>query len=921
MNNQSSKSPEPAINEKITDFLVKVLVTGSGSYSLYCLVTEDIAKAIIAGVVSFGASLMTNFWQGFGGILNPGAKKMGEEAGKVVEKTITDLASQITDFPSLYREALKTYCYSVEVEGFQNLPGLPLKDIFVPLRIESAQSRLLTESPKEIWDFLPHQAGKFPYRRISIVAQPGYGKTTLMRHLAYVYVTHPPETTPRFLPILLRFREIGDLIPFGSSPEAESEKSPALSDIILQHLAKQAQFQKLKPTRQWLENHFRHGKCLVLLDGLDEVPKSRREAIRKWVDRQMQAYLHTQFILTSRPHGFELKADEPSYTIQIERQLEVLDFTNDQKQDFIDKWYRTFVWVMKWEPNWRNSQYNPESERLLEEQARIKSEEEAAKSAKNLTEQLFSLPSLVDLARNPLLLTMIAATHNANIELPKRRVELYEEMCKLLLGTRPFAKNTKLTLTATENKRVLQVLAWYLMQAEITQFSSEQASEWIGETLTRCSKERSLAPANFCQEMLETAGLLLEKELGIYEFTHQTFQEYFAALHLKEMGEEGLESLLPKLDNDRWQEVICFYAALGNADPLIAALLNNPTAESLKLANRCKNEGREVSPEMIERLNYTLEGANLDDNASVRLEQKFRNLTPIEEKTAISEPITWGEYQLFLEAQASGQFHSSAKILTISPEQEKQPVTGIDKQNARWFCAWLSTQVNLQSEGLVYDYRLPSDEENEKAVRKRITANSTRSGDFLRVVRVEIPNRYQALLNYLANGRWRAADEETSKVMLEVAEQKERGFLMPEDIDKFPCEDLRIINQLWLKFSGDRFGFSVQKEIYESLGGTKIGYDKEVWNDFVDRVGWRKGKNWLSYSGLASTFQDSLRGHLPAHWYRRNYSLAPTGYRPMGIPPSQWSRPVSSAALNSWRVQNESTGGRNVVSLLSRKDL
>ena len=858
--------PEPPINEKIADFLVKVLVTGSGSYSLYCLVTEDIAKAAIAGVVTFGASLMTNFWEGFGGILNPSAKRVGEKAGKAVEKGITDFASQITDFPSLYREALKTYCSSVEIEGFQNLPGLPLRDIFVPLHIESDQSRLLTEYPKEIWDFLPHQLGKFPHRRIAILAKPGYGKSTLMRHLAYVYVTNPPQNTPQFLPILLRLREVYKLIPFGQSFEGQTEKSLALSDLILQHLAQQPIFQKLKPSRQWLENHFEQGKFLVLLDGLDEIPKIRREVVREWIDKQMKVYRNTQFILTSRPHGFELKADDPSYPMQIDRKLKILDFTNDQKQNFINKWYRTFFWVMKWEPLWQNSLQKPKLQQLSKKLAIIASNEEADKNAKNLTEQLFSLPSLIDLARNPLLLTMIAATHNANIELPKRRVELYEEICKLILGTRPFAKNTNLTLTATENKRVLQVLAWHLMLEEATQFSSAQGEQWIGETLNRCRKERSLTAANFFSEMLETAGLLLEKELGQYEFTHQTFQEYFAALHLKEMGPEGLENLRSKLDNDRWQEVICFYAALGNADPLIEAILEVPTLKNLELANRCKNEGREVSPEIVERLNQMLLRGYLDRNAELRLEQKFRNLNPIDDKTDISEPITWGEYQLFLNDQIAEQFHSSAEVITISPEQENQPVTGINEKDARWFCAWLSTQANLQSEDIVYDYRLPSDEEMEQV----ITASSAvYSENFLRVVRVEIPNRYQALLNYLAYGRWREADQETAKVMLEVAGLKEHSILFYSDLQRIPCEDLRIINQLWLKFSGERFGFSVQMKIYYSLGAKKketVYRTREepqnVWNSFCDRVGWRKEESWVSYSDLTFNLNAPF-GHFP----------------------------------------------------------
>ncbi len=295
----------PELTQKITDLLTKVLVTGSGGFTLYYLVANDIAKAVIAGVVAFGASLMTNFWEGFGGRLNPRAKTVGEEAGKLVEQKITGIADRFSDFPSLYREALKTYCYSVEIEGLQTLPGIALRDVYVPLRIESEENRFILETPKDIWHFLPKTAHNFPHRRIAVVAAPGYGKTTLMRYLAYIFLTQPPKNTPFSLPILLRFREIYVLI----RPIPENlEKILTLSDLILQHFAKQAEFQTLKPSRQWLEENLKQGKCLVMLDGLDEVPKAQQQAVREWTDKQMKAYHNTQFILTSRPHGFEIKA-------------------------------------------------------------------------------------------------------------------------------------------------------------------------------------------------------------------------------------------------------------------------------------------------------------------------------------------------------------------------------------------------------------------------------------------------------------------------------------------------------------------------------------------------------------------------------------------------------------------------------------
>ncbi len=106
---------------------------------------------------------------------------------------------------------------------------------------------------------------------------------------------------------------------------------------------------------------------------------------------------------------------------------------------------------------------------------------------------------------------------------------------------------------------------------------------------------------------------------------------------------------------------------------------------------------------------------------------------------------------------------------------------------------------------------------------------------------------YTYLRDLLAAGKWKEADEETTGVMLQAAGNK--SYLEVEDIDKFPCDDLRTINKLWLHYSDGKFGFSIQKEIYESLGGTRE-YNEEVWKNFGDRVRWRKNSRWVNYSDL-----------------------------------------------------------------------
>jgi serine/threonine protein kinase len=121
---------------------------------------------------------------------------------------------------------------------------------------------------------------------------------------------------------------------------------------------------------------------------------------------------------------------------------------------------------------------------------------------------------------------------------------------------------------------------------------------------------------------------------------------------------------------------------------------------------------------------------------------------------------------------------------------------------------------------------------------------------------------YRQLDRLLASGKWQEADEETYKKMLEAAGRTKDGWLRIEDIDRFPCEDLRTIDQLWVKYSNGRFGFSVQKRIYESLGGTRE-YDEKILEAFGDRVGWRVNKKWLYYNDLKFNTK-AQEGHLPA---------------------------------------------------------
>ncbi|MDT9282332.1 MAG: GUN4 domain-containing protein, partial [Limnospira sp. PMC 1286.21] len=125
---------------------------------------------------------------------------------------------------------------------------------------------------------------------------------------------------------------------------------------------------------------------------------------------------------------------------------------------------------------------------------------------------------------------------------------------------------------------------------------------------------------------------------------------------------------------------------------------------------------------------------------------------------------------------------------------------------------------------------------------------------------------YSQLNRLLKSGNWKAADEETAKMMLAVAGKTQRGYLDDDDIKNFPCEDLRIIDGLWVKHSNGRFGFSVQKQIYINCGGKPDGSypGATIIERYCDEVGWRVNGSYLSsWSDCTFSAAAAPRGHLP----------------------------------------------------------
>lgn len=122
------------------------------------------------------------------------------------------------------------------------------------------------------------------------------------------------------------------------------------------------------------------------------------------------------------------------------------------------------------------------------------------------------------------------------------------------------------------------------------------------------------------------------------------------------------------------------------------------------------------------------------------------------------------------------------------------------------------------------------------------------------------PEDYQKLRQLLSARKWQEADQETAALMLKASGRE--GWLRVADIDKFPAQELRIIDQLWREYSSDRFGLTTQQRIWQNVVDSHKN-EWKAWCCFGDRVGWRSKGNWLAYSSLNFTPNAPL-GQLPA---------------------------------------------------------
>ncbi|MBE9124652.1 MULTISPECIES: GUN4 domain-containing protein [unclassified Coleofasciculus] len=116
---------------------------------------------------------------------------------------------------------------------------------------------------------------------------------------------------------------------------------------------------------------------------------------------------------------------------------------------------------------------------------------------------------------------------------------------------------------------------------------------------------------------------------------------------------------------------------------------------------------------------------------------------------------------------------------------------------------------------------------------------------------------YTPLQQLLVKQDFLAADNHTLEKLCQLAgpTAMQRKWLYFSEVEKFPITDLQTINSLWFIHSQGKFGYSVQREIWLSLG--------KNWEKLWSKIGWKTGNNWTRYPKEFTWELSAPKGHLP----------------------------------------------------------
>jgi hypothetical protein len=475
-----------------------------------------------------------------------------------------------------YRTALVQNYEELPMPFLKNRDPLKMGDVYVPLKVSEAQTERWTAQADAA---IKHeQIDAFQavadYPRLMVTGEPGSGKSVLLKYLAWSYGQGKLDgIADRPVVILLDLYRLSD---------------PSLNEAkLIQALVDAFDRNQFPNAQNFARNGLGKGMFLLLLDGLDEVNSDVRGHVVGVLRDFLKKYSQCRAVITCRTHVYEGEFSDIA-----DRKLEVVEFTDQQMRRFLKAW-------------------EPEMQR-------------ARKSVNQMMAALRERPLILKLARNPLLLTLIAYLYTEPaFVLPRSRAEFYEKSTGILLEQREYKGDDEYKhnrYEANEKRRVLQHLALYA-QDHSSNLKDRRSlkAEVIREQVKAVLPSLDIPDdetKDILEEIVERSGLFMKIDGGErYIFPHLTIQEYFAAAALEDKETELVQRF--ETDPTAWREVVKLWCSLANeSTSFVHAVYQRDAITGFECLAEAQQVDQELANQIIERFKPELYQPQTDDTLS-----------------------------------------------------------------------------------------------------------------------------------------------------------------------------------------------------------------------------------------------------------------------------------------------------------------
>ncbi len=395
----------------------------------------------------------------------------------------------------------------------------PFEEVYLPPRFDPPAPRPSLSpdatAPKPI--ALP-QALKST-RRLAALGAPGSGRTALLVYLARLFLEDEARDQLRLdeqrLPVFVHLAEIDWQLEY-------ADPAQPLIDAAIEHAPRLV----AANLASLLRGKIASKGLAILLDGWDEIAQPDRDAAQAWLAALVNRYPDHRYVVAAAP------ADTDRLRAAGFAGLSISRLQPRQIQALADRW--------------------------------AAAAQGGASDAAMLAQAMQQPPGA---APRPLDFTLAISVWRKRGNMPLTMPAAYDRWIDLALSESGVSD-------AVTARSVLGRLAWTLLEEDRLITTREETAAIAGQTPAPAQPSKpARSAADLAGDLAAGSALFVPLGEGA-AFAHQRIAAYLAALHARDTGQAM--AIAARVGDPAWDDVAYFFAALGDATPLVNAALSTP---------------------------------------------------------------------------------------------------------------------------------------------------------------------------------------------------------------------------------------------------------------------------------------------------------------------------------------------------------